>query len=151
MRKISFIFLLFTLFILIWYGESRKFYCLGNGKCITVWKTYNNVCYIIPGKYYGIIKPSKNFIQSTNTNNLSVFFTNELPRAFIYQSEEDLIINNRNKDETIFYDYNSDSKKFNKILYPLDAKKSSDLKDKAQLIYVFIHENYALDKDGKKL
>ena len=36
---------------LIWYGESRKFFCLDNGGCVSVWETLNHVCYIIPGRY----------------------------------------------------------------------------------------------------
>ena len=87
MKRLMLYFSIFTLLIMGWYGESRSFYCLDNGKCITVWKTYNNVCYIIPGKYFGILKPSKNVIESSNNNNLTIYFTSELPDAFVYKSE----------------------------------------------------------------
>lgn len=151
MKRLFLFFPIFIISILIWYGEARKFFCLDDGKCVTVWKTYNNICYVIPGEYYGLFKPSENFIQTTNTNNLTIFFTNELPDAFIYQSDQDVIINDMKKDDFVFYDLNSNSQKFIKILYPSNAKKSSDLKDNARLIDIFIQENYAIDKDGKKL
>lgn len=148
MKRLLFVFLILIVLTLVWYGESRRFFCVDNGNCITVWKTYNNVCYIIPGKYYGIIKPSQNFFQSTNTNNLTIFFTNELPNALIYKSDQDLKINNSNKDEFIFYDYNQDVKKFDTILYMPNAKKNNDIKSNASLMDIFIQEDYALNKDG---
>jgi len=55
-RKLLFFALGITLLV-TWFGESRKFFCLEDGNCVTVWKTFNG-CYIIPGKYYGIVKPS---------------------------------------------------------------------------------------------
>lgn len=151
MKRVLFFLSVVIILLFIWYGESRKFFCFDDGKCLTVWKTYNNVCYIIPGKYYGMFKPSKNFIKSSNTDNLTIFFTSELPNVFIYKSEHDLKVNNSNKDEFIFYDYNSDIKKFDRIIYTPNAKKNNDIRDKVRLIDLFIQDNYALDKDGKKL
>lgn len=151
MKRVMLYFSIFILLIVGWYGESRSFFCLDNGKCITVWKTYNNVCYIIPGKYYGLLKPSENVIESSNNNNLTIYFTSELPNAFVYKSEQELKINNSKKGEFIFYDYNSDVKKFDTILYIPNAKKNNDIKSNAQLIDVFIRDNFALDKDGKRL
>lgn len=54
----------------VWYGESRKFVLLPNGKYITVWKTYNNNCYLIVGRYYGLFQPSlgHSYIKTTNTS-----------------------------------------------------------------------------------
>lgn len=137
--------------ILICYGESRKFFCLENDKCITVWKTYNNICYIIPGKYYGVLRPSKGYIQTLNTNNITIYFTSELQNALVFRSEQSLKISNSDKGNFIFYDYTQDEKKFDSILYLHDAKKNSDVKDNVGLIEVFIQENYALDKLGRKL
>ena len=151
MKRLLLFFSIFIILIFIWYGEARKFFCLDDGKCVTVWKTYNNICYIIPGKYFGLFKPSENFIQTTNRNNLTIFFTNELPNAFVYKSEQDLKINNGNKDEFIFYDYNRDVKRFDTILFIPYAKKNNDIKNNARLIDIFIEEDYALDKYGKKL
>src|ERR1700720_4395948 len=99
MKKLLLCLSIFIILALIWYGESRKFFCLNNGKCVTVWKTYNNVCYIIPGRYYGIIRPSDNFIESSNNNFLTIYFTSELSNVFTYKSEQTLKINNISKDK----------------------------------------------------
>jgi hypothetical protein len=75
MKRLLLIFSILIIVVLIWYGESRKFFCLNNSKCVTVWKTYNNVCYIVPGKYYGLIKPSsRSYIKTTNVNNLDIIW-----------------------------------------------------------------------------
>ena len=137
--------------IAIWYVESRKCYCLDNGNCVTIWKTYNNICYIIPGRYYGIIRPSDNFIETSNNNLLTLYFTSELPNSVIYKSEQILTIKNADKDKWVFYDYNSNAQKFDSILYIANAKRNNDIKDNARLIDVFVGENYALDKRGKHL
>jgi hypothetical protein len=137
--------------LLTWYGESRHFYCLDNGKCITVWKTYNNVCYIMPGKYYGIIKPSDNYIQTTNTNNLTIFFTAEMPNLLVIQSEDALEINNKNKKNYLLLDYSKATSRFDSIFYKRNAQKFNEIKDNARLIDLDIHENYAIDKDGRHL
>ena len=142
---------LFFIFLFTWYGESRSFVCLNNGKCVTVWKTYNDICYIVPGKYYGLIRPSKNFIQSTNNNNLTIYFTSEMPKAFIFKSEVSLKINNDDQKESVFYDYNQDITKFDKVLYKPGAKRINDVKADAQLIDIIIHDDIAWDKNGKML
>ncbi len=150
MKKTILFFFVVILFLFVWYGESRKFFCLKDGNCITVWKTYNNVCYIIPGKYYSLWAPSNNFIKTSNLNELTIFFTDELPNTFIVQSKEKLKV--YNKEGCVFLDYNLDSARLKKILYKPDAKRFyKDLKLNARLIDIDIKENYARDKDGKTI
>jgi hypothetical protein len=151
MKKLILIFFILIAVAFVWYGESRKFFCLDNGKCVTVWKTYNDVCYIIPGHYYGIIRPSDNFFESSNTNTLTIYFTRELPNVLIYKSEEPLKVNNANKEKFTFYDYKSNTQKFDSILYIPDAKRNNDIKNDARLLDIFVLENYAIDKNGKHL
>jgi hypothetical protein len=95
--------------------------------------------------------PTKNFIESTNDNNLTVYFTSEMPHAFIFKSEQSFTINNDDKRKCVFYDYNQDTSKFDAIFYIKNAKKNSDIKNNAQLIDIFIHDNFAIDKLGRKL
>ena len=137
--------------ILSWYGESRKFYRLDDGTSVTVWKTYNNICYIIPGRYYGILKPSDNFIESSNLNFLTIYFSSELPNALIFKSEEPLKVSNASKEKMTFYAYESNKRKFDSILYLPNAKRNNDIKSDAQLLDIFVLENYAMDKNGKYL
>jgi hypothetical protein len=151
MKRLLFYLAILIAVAMIWYGESRKFFCLDNGKCVTVWKTYDDVCYIIPGRYYGIFRPSDNFIQSSNTNFLTIYFTGELPNLLVYKSEEPLKVSNTNKHKWIFYDYKSNIQKFDSILYVANAKRNNDIKSNARLMDIFNQENYALDKNGKHL
>ena len=53
MKKAVVVFLLFFVFLLTWYGERRKFIPISNGY-VTVWKQFNDVSYVIWGKYYGL-------------------------------------------------------------------------------------------------
>lgn len=71
--KIAGLFILLIILFLIWFDQSRSFYCMSNDKCITVWKRLGNKCYIIPGKYYGILKPS-DYVKTTNDNALTIIF-----------------------------------------------------------------------------
>jgi hypothetical protein len=151
MKRLLLYLAIIVILSVIWYGESRKFFCLDQGKCVTVWKTFNNVCYIIPGKYYGVLKPSDNFIQSSNNNFVTIYFTSQLPNVIIYKSEQPLKVNNISKDKLIFYEYNSNIQKFDSLLYIPGAKRNNDLNDNARLMDILIEENYALDKDGKQL
>ena len=150
MKRILLFFALVITLIIIWLGESRRFFCLEDGYCVTVWKTYN-VCYIIPGKYYGIVKPSGQYIESSNTNLITIFFSKELPAAFIFQSSGEVKIYDGVKHEFTFYDYTKDTSRFDKILYMPNAVKRSDIKADAGLMDIDIRENYATDRSGKKL
>ena len=140
-----------AIIIIVLYWEDRNFYDLQDGKSVTVWKTFNNVSYVIPGRFYGVLPPANNFIESTNTNDLTVYFTSNLPKGFIFKSEHPVKVNNDNKNEFVFYDYNQNIKRFDDLLYIPQAKKNNDLKDSAELIDIFIEDNFALDKNGKKL
>ena len=151
MKKIMIVLAVVVAALLVWYGESRKFFCVENGKCITLWKTFNNVCYIIPGKYYGLTRPSTNFLESTNTNNIMVFFSSGLPNAFVYKSEQPLKINNDDKRGFGFYDYNADEKRFDSLLYIPNARTVQDVKEDVQYLDISIHENYATDKNGRRM
>jgi hypothetical protein len=151
MKKLIIIYAIIIASSILWFGESRSFFCLSNGKCVTVWKTYNDVCYIIPGKYYGIFRPANDFIKTTNSNNLTIYFTDEIPNAFIFRSEQDIEINNDGKNKYVFYDYNQYKEKFDKVLDREYATKNSDVKNDAQLIDIIIYDDFALDKNGRTL
>ena len=151
MKRILIVFATVLFLVAFWYGESRRFYCLDNGRCITVWKTFNNGCFIVPGKYYGVVRPSNNYIESSNTNLLTIFFCEKLPKSLIVQCEQGVKINNDKTDVFTFYRYETDTSKFKNLLYSPSAKKRSDMRPGSGLIDINIRENYALDKVGKEL
>ncbi len=80
---------------------------------------------------------------------MTIFFSDELPNALIFSSEQKVKVYNGNKIKWDFYAYNSDEKKFDEILYKPYAKLFSDIKENADLIEVDVLENYATDKRGK--
>lgn len=150
MKKILII--LFVLIsVLIWYGEKRSFYCLSVGKCVTVWKTYGNTCYIIPYNYYGLFKPSGNYMITTNTNDLAIYWTEQLGDSIVVRCDKNYEIKNNNEKKTLLIDYNGNKDKFHEIFYKPNAKKFNDIKNNIKLIEISIKENYATDKNGNKL
>lgn len=136
--------------LVVWLGESRKFFYLDNNKCITVWKTWNNVCYVIPEEYYGLWKPSNNYLKTNNTNEqLTIFFTTEMPDTIIFLSYEQVEVHDKNN--SIFMNYHSDSSRVSSILYKDNARLfNKDLKMNADMIDINVLENYALGKNGRK-
>ena len=84
--KVLFIIISIIFGLLLWSELSRDFYCLEKDKCITVWKTSWG-CYIIPGKYYGLISPSDDYIKTTNTQYLTIYFSDEMPKTLIIRNE----------------------------------------------------------------
>jgi len=140
--------------LIVWYGEKRKIYCI-NGTCITVWKTFGNTCYIVPGKYYGLIKPMDDYIRSTNTNSFTIYISMQLPKTLIiknegtsqgFEGEFDII--NDDKSKFIIKSY---SKTYEDMLYHPKAAHFNDLRDDANYFAINVEEDYAEDKNGKKL
>jgi hypothetical protein len=135
---------------MIWFGESRKFFCLNNGKCITVWKTFNNVCYIIPGKYIGIFGPSSySYIQTTNIHNFDIIWKSNSDSIIVNSDDSTFIVNNFSKGVGIIK--YSQNKKYNDSLFTYFDGNYHRYKKGISYISVFVKENYAVDFNGKKL
>ena len=149
MKKFILFTLLFFCFLLIWYGESRKFLCLDDGHCVTVWKTYNNVCYIIPGRYYGLLGPNRDHIQASNTMLIDIFFTKDLPNTMIFRGSASVKVKNDNPQELMFQDFYGDETRFREILY--DNSNSKKLKDQVEFMFIDIHDAVAMGRDKRRL
>jgi hypothetical protein len=50
--------------LFVWNEQSRSFFKATNGEYVTMWKRWGGTCYLIPGKYYGITKPTDNYIET---------------------------------------------------------------------------------------
>ncbi|MGY4538178.1 hypothetical protein ACVW0P_002598 [Mucilaginibacter sp. UYNi724] len=150
MKKPIFIIVIAAIILFIGAGEKRNFYCLKDAGCVTVWKTYGKVCYIIPGKYYGILKPANDFIETANDNNITVFFAPEITNGLIFRSDHNVKVYNGIKKHTLL-NYNQDKKKYERMLYSKNARNNADTKGGVNLIDIFIRENFALDKNGQLL
>lgn len=146
--KIFLVFIGFIAILLLWYDQSRSFYCLDNERCVTVWKRIGGTCYVIPTKYYGIIKSSDNFIKTTNTSDLDVIW--ESPNYIIVAVDNKTEIINKNLKEFSIVNYNF-AKSYNDSLYTFFDGEYLRYKNDVDYISIDIKESYARDKDGKKL
>jgi hypothetical protein len=153
MKKIVIV-LSVVVLLLLWISEKRKFYAVGNGKYVTVWKTVGGVCYIIPDKYYGFLRPSTSFIETTNDNYLVLFFSDEFPDTIIYWENRQgkfIKIDNKSTGKEVFVDYMSNHDSLRNIIYNPNPKTVRDLKNNAYLLDIDIESNSAFNKDGKDL
>lgn len=140
------IFLILLIAIPIWYGESRSFLCTDNGKCVTVWKTYNNICYVIPGKYYGLLKPfSRNYIKTTNRSSGVDLIWRAGSDTVLAQVDDDSQIFNNASNKTTIVNYKS-NERYNDSLYTyFDTKlKPRRYKKNVNMISVPIDNTGAL-------
>jgi hypothetical protein len=148
MKKIFLYIVLPIIVLIFWLCENRKIYCVDN-RCVTVWKTFGGTAYVVPRRYYGLIKPSDNFIITENSNDdVTIYWSRELPNTMIFRSESQKQYHIINKDTTqlTIADYKSDVKKFHDILYKPDAKYHRDIKEGAHFIDMDIFENYVSGK-----
>ena len=161
------------LLLVIFFVEKRSFYCLENGKCITVWKTLNNVCYVIPYEYYGILKPSDNYIQTTNLSYISIYWSNDFPDDIffavspsydltrivnnssnkltfnnIYYSQKEygeiVLQNNTGKRPSIIKEY------YRNILYQEETKKRFDVRKNISFLEIDIAGNRLVASKSSK-
>lgn len=137
--------------LIIWFDQSRSFYCTPDNKCVTVWKRIGGKCYIIPGKYYNLLNLSGNYVETITNNDATIYWKKGYNRI-IFRCEKDFKIINNQKNKPLIEDFNdSYEKNMEGFLYAKDAKRFSDVKYDVEYINLFILENYALGKNGKKI
>src|SRR5690554_2019876 len=130
----------------------RSFYCLSEGKCITVWKKGNNSAFIIRGKYDGAKTPSDNYVKLINITNAVDWYA-----SIIFTKDDKLLIDvvddntkvNSNSSNGIIELYNN-KKTLNDSLYTYFDGKYRRYKKDVEYISLNIKENYVTDKTGKK-
>jgi hypothetical protein len=127
-----------------WFGLSRKFICLDDNTCITVWKTFGNVCYLIPGKYYGIFSPTKDHIKTKNTALIELYFPELLPNTIIYRCTESVTIKNNTPEILVFKNFYSNDSTFQELLF--DKTPQKKLNGGLNFIFIDIHNSYSSDK-----
>lgn len=141
---------LIIVFITICIGESRSFFCLGDNKCVTVWKTYGGACYVIPGKYYGLIKPRyHSYIQTTNRSGLDIIWPKDANTIIIDINDSNCVINN-NSEDILIINYSSKEDYYNNLFTHFDGKYHRYNRD-VSYMNISIAENVAVDSKGNKL
>jgi hypothetical protein len=135
------------------FDQSRSFYCLSDARCITVWKRVGGACYVVNGKYYGLFKPSKSFLKTTNTQSFTFYFIDEFPTKIFVKDQgstlggiKNFIIKNKNIFEFIEYDPSIDA-----LIYQDGTTKFNEVRESVGYIDLDIKENYAVDKYGRKI
>lgn len=153
--KFGFKVLILLLFLFIGFDQSRSFYCLSGNHCVTVWKRLGNKCYIIPGKYYNVVSPSNNYLETSNTQYLTIYFTNKIPNKIIVKNQGDsggdeggFKIKSSSKENWEMLEY---LEQYKSIIYKTEASKLNEVQETTSYINLYIDENYATDKTGKKL
>lgn len=131
--------------LLIWYGESRKFFKLTNGEYVTLWKTFGNISFIVPGKYYGLLPPSGNHLRTSNINSLSIYLKHDNIDTIYFNSLSDYTVNNSNKDDPFMIDLMVSTNQNARIF--LEKVKPEDFESWSMLRFD-IRENYAMDEKG---
>ncbi|MDR2037314.1 MAG: hypothetical protein LBQ60_05265 [Bacteroidales bacterium] len=125
--------ILISIFILFFYiNEKRSFYYTEDGKCFTVCKKIGGNCYVAPYKYYGLFKPSDNYVQTTNTACIDFFWTDSLPdnlivRAVDYRRGFYVKIVNKHPGKVILYNYYDNEEKYEKLFFKSNSYKKDYL------------------------
>lgn len=133
-KILSFI-ILFSGIIYLIIDQSRSFYKLESGKEVTVWKRIGGKCYVIPYKYYGIIKPSSCVIETVNTGGVTLIWYNE--RLIVDTNSKMKIINN---GDCVLEDY-MDKKDENDSIFLWNDNGTNKLKSDLKYLSVYILDN----------
>lgn len=151
MKKILKIFVILIVILgalFIWSDQSRSFFKATNGEYITMWKRWGGTCYLIPGKYYGVTKPSDGYVETANLADLTIYYSNKLPNLILLRKESNYKVINPLDKKFLFEDYISNEKKYDSIIYKKDAEKFSDVNEDACFLSINILEGYATNGTG---
>jgi hypothetical protein len=99
--------------LVAWMGQRRTFYCISADKCVTIWKTYNNKSYIVPGKYYGVIEPSRSHVVATNVSSIAVIWPDDQP-SILFDGGPECVIKNA-LDGVQFVDYRKNKRVYDSL------------------------------------
>lgn len=133
----------------VWAEQSRSFYCLSEGKCITVWKRSGNKCYIVLNKYSGLFKPTDNYIKTTNTAFVDILWTDD--NRLLIDTEDNAEIVQPSSDKNLIIERYRDDKAMNDSLYTYFDGKYNRYDEGVNYIRLYIKENYATDRTNKKI
>lgn len=147
--KITGVIVLLVVILSVWAEQSRSFYCLSEGKCVTVWKRSGNKCYIIIDKYYGLFKPTNNYIKTTNTAFVDIIWTDD--NRLLIDTEDNAEIIQPSSDKNLIIERYRDDKTINDSLYTYFDGRYKRYNKKVDYTRLYIKENYATDRTNKKI
>lgn len=136
--------------LIVFIGESRAIYSVGEDKHVTIWKTFGGTCFVIPGKYYGLLKPSSHsYIKTTNSSSLDIIWPDNPNKIIVDINHEHCEIYNVSNGVSIIR-YSSQESDFNERFTKFDGKFHR-YKKGVLYINVSIADNIGIDASGKKL
>ena len=138
-----------VLLFILWFGVARRFYKVGDDFYVTVWKAFGKT-YVVPGKYYGISKPTVNHIMTANDDLISIFKTSDERENLIILCKG-CIINTIDSGNVTFEKYKKDSTGHKWKVYKPDAKTMDDLNVGVDYIFIDVKEGYAMNERDEKL
>ncbi|AMR34234.1 hypothetical protein A0256_23670 [Mucilaginibacter sp. PAMC 26640] len=150
MKKALLLLIILLFAAIVWRVEYRSFYYLKNGKCVTVWKAYDGLCYIIPRKYNGVLKPSaESYLVTPYTKGLDIIWQENSNNIIAnLEDEKNQIIHNCPSGIQIA-NYNL-NKRYNDSLYLYFDGEYYRYKKNVDYLTLNIKEEYAYDKKGKR-
>ena len=74
-KKFFITLMVIAMFVFVW-SQFRHFYIVNNVS-FTVWKRVGGYCYVIPGRYYSLKKPKKDYIRVSNVGSLLICLKND--------------------------------------------------------------------------
>ena len=74
-KKFFITIMVLAMFVFVW-SQFRHFYIVNNIS-FTVWKRVGGYCYVIPGRYYSLKKPKKDYIRVSNVGSLLICLKND--------------------------------------------------------------------------
>jgi len=137
--------------ILIWYDQKRSFFKATNGEYMTMWKRVGGICYLIPGKYYGITKPKDGYVEMPTLAHLTVYYSDKLPNIILLRKESnyDYKAYAPVNKAYLFANYLLNKEKYRPIIYKEETTASMDINKDASYLSINILESYATDETGR--
>lgn len=125
--------------------QKRVFYCLNDSKCFTVWKRVGGYSYIIPGKYFGVVKPS-NYIKTNTSNAITIIYDRKSDYDFIIHNNYGRKISLSFPDYSVKYFPYDEFDDFVRKYY----NKNNKVKKGIKYLQIDIAENLAI-LNGEKI
>ena len=113
--------------LLIWQDQSRDYYCFAGGNCFTIW-AHGSECYLIPGKYCGIVAPKDDYVLKKDwSRGLGVINDKKHPEEIIVEGDSSCSLVQTKPGIIVFYNDEGGNKEFD-FLYTHDkGSYNSDL------------------------
>ncbi|WP_436834492.1 hypothetical protein [Parapedobacter sp. DT-150] len=135
LKEHNFSLLVSILLIFAGTDQFRSFYCLSENQYLTVWKRLGGKCYIIPGKYFGIFKPSM-YIETTNDNGLTIVDVSSSEYRYVISNDYGKNVKINLQDQKVkYFDYTE------KTIFINEYYTNGRVKDELKYMQIDIKEN----------